>query len=87
MADKLKAARVANALAITAGIVSIVCALLLAIAPQSMTNFFGAIFHGLDISQIEISLTWGRTILGTVVAIFLAWIFGWLYAKIYNKIG
>ncbi len=86
MADKLKPARVANALAITAGIVSIVCALLLAIAPQFSMNLFGSIFHGLDVSNITVALTWGRTILGTVVAIVLAWIFGWLYAVIYNKL-
>lgn len=85
MVDKLKAIRVANALAITAGIISIVCALLLAIAPQFTMNLFGAIFHGLDISQITVSLTWGRTILGTIVVIVLAWVFGWIYAKIYNS--
>lgn len=85
MADKLKPSKVGNALAITTGIVSIVCALLLAIAPQLTMNLFGAIMHGLDISQITIAITWGRAIFGVIVAVVLAWIIGWLYAKVYNS--
>ncbi len=87
MDDKLRPVRIANALAIVSGIISIGCALLLVIAPEFITNLFGAMFHGLDISKIVVPLSLGRTIIGTVEVIFLGWIFGYLYAKIYNSIN
>ncbi len=78
--------RVSLSLAIVTGIVSIVCALILAIAPEGATKLFGSIFHGLDISKIAVAITWSNAILGTIVAIVAALIIGWLFAVIYNKI-
>ena len=86
MAEKLNAKRVSLSLAAVAGIISIVCALLVLVAPQATMNLFGAIFHGIDISQITKPLTLGSALLGTVEAIVLALIAGWLFAKIYNSI-
>ena len=86
MAEKLSAKRVSLSLAAVAGIISIVCALLILIAPQATMNLFGAIFHGIDISQITKTITLGGALLGTVEIIVMALIVGWLYAKIYNAI-
>lgn len=86
MADNLNEKKIAYSLAVTAGIISIACALLLAIAPAFTTNLFGAIFHGLDISKIAVQITLGGAILGIVEVIIFGLIVGWLFAAIYNKI-
>ena len=86
MAEKLNAKRVSLSLAAVAGIISIVCALLILIAPEEAIRLFGSIFHGIDISKITVAISWGNAILGTVVAIALALAIGWLFASIYNKI-
>lgn len=84
--DKLSVKRVSLSLAYVTAIVSIVCALLLAIFPEGSMSLLGSIFHGLDISQIAVAITWSSAILGTVAAIVLALAIGCLFAKIYNSI-
>lgn len=85
MNDKLSPKRVSLSLAYVTAIVSIVCASLIAIFPLGAVNLFGSIFHGIDISKIAVALSWQNVILGTIVAIVLAFIIGWLFAVIYNK--
>ena len=85
MGEKLSAKRVSLSLAITSGVFSTACALLIAIAPQFMIKFLGAIFHGIDISQIERTMTLSGAITGIIAAIIVALITGWLFAVIYNK--
>lgn len=85
MGDELNPKRVAMSLASVAGIISIVCALLILIAPEATTNLFGAIFHGIDISQITKPITFGGVLLGTIEFVVIALIAGWLFAVIYNK--
>lgn len=86
MADKLNVKRVALSLAYVASIVYIACAILIAIAPTTIVNIFGALFHGIDISQIASTPSIGRTILGLVEIFVLGAVVGWLFAKIYNKV-
>ena len=86
MADKLSTKKVANSLAITAGIFSLACALLILMAPVFTVNLFGAIFHGIDLSQISKTATIGSSILGIIEAMILGWIAGWLFAVVYNKL-
>jgi len=85
MAEKLSVKRVSMSLAVVAGIISIVCALLILIAPQATVNLFGEIFHGIDISQITRPITIGGALLGTIEVMIIALIAGWLFAVIYNK--
>ena len=85
MTEKLNAKRVSLSLAAVAGIISIICALLILIAPQATMNLFGAIFHGIDLSQISKTATLGSSILGIIEAMILGWIAGWLFAVVYNK--
>ncbi|MEK6915483.1 MAG: DUF5676 family membrane protein [Nanoarchaeota archaeon] len=86
MTDKLSPKRTANALAVTAGIVSLVCYILILITPSGTVSLFGAIFHGIDLSQIAVEpASVGSGILGVIEVIILGWIIGWLFAKIYNK--
>lgn len=86
MADKLNAKRVGLSLAYVASIIYIVCAIAIAIAPQFIVNVFGALFHGVDISQISTTPTLGRTILGLVEIFVLGYVAGWLFVKIYNRL-
>lgn len=84
MVEKLNAKRVANALAIVFGIVSLVC-LLITLIPGG-TWFLGLISHGIDLAKIEVTPSIGLGIVGVIEAIVLGWIIGWLFAKIYNSL-
>lgn len=86
MGDKLSPKKVSLSLAGVSGIISVICALLIAIAPQDTVRFFGAIFHGIDLSSITSQITVSGAILGTIEVIVIALIAGWLFAVIYNKI-
>ncbi len=86
MIEKLNAKRVSLSLAIVFGIISIVCAILIAVVPEGTLNLFGSIFHGIDITKIQTTMTFVGAILGTIVTILLALITGWLFAFIYNKL-
>lgn len=86
MAEKLNVKRVSLSLAYVTAIVSIVCALLLTIFPNGATKLFGSVFHGLDISNIAVAVSWPNALIGTIVAVVLALIIGWLFAKIYNSV-
>ncbi|MBS3092663.1 hypothetical protein J4466_04555 [Candidatus Pacearchaeota archaeon] len=86
MAEKLNPKKVALSLASVSGIISIVCALLIFIAPETITKLFGAIFHGIDVSKIATTPTLTGAILGIIEVIVIALIAGWLFAVIYNKI-
>ncbi len=85
MVDKLNPRRVANSLAITAGIFSLACALLILMAQAFTVNLFGAIFHGIDLNQISKTATVGSSVLGIIEVMILGWIAGWLFAVVYNK--
>jgi len=86
MADRLNAKRVGYSLAAVSGIVYLACAILVAIAPSWTVGFFGALFHGIDITQIaRTPVPLGSTVLGLVEIVVLGYVVGWLYAKIYNK--
>ena len=86
MAEKLSAKRVSLSLAAVSGIISIVCAVLIAIVPETTTKLLGEIFHGIDVSQIMKTLTISGVIFGTIEVVVIALIAGWLFAKIYNSI-
>jgi len=83
--EKLNAKRVSLSLAAVSGILSAVCALLIAVAPQFTLNLFGTIFHGIDLAKIPKVMTISDAILGTIEVVVLALIVGWLFAKIYNS--
>ena len=87
MADKLNAKKVSLSLASVSGIFSIVCAALIAIAPQATTSLFGTIFHGINISQIASPITLWGAVVGTVEVIIMSLIAGWLFARAYNSIN
>ena len=82
---ELNPKRVSLSLAAVSGILSAVCALLIAVAPQFTVNLFGAVFHGVDLTKIQKTMTLSSAVLGTIEVIVLALVVGWLFAKIYNS--
>jgi len=72
---------------IVAGIASIVCAILFWIAPAFTLNLFGSLFHGIDLSKITTTLSFGRFSLGLIVSVILGYLVGALFAFVYNKIA
>ena len=86
MAENLKPKSVGYSLALVAGIVYLACAILVAIAPTWTVNVFGALFHGIDITQIArtpVPLT--STILGLIEIVVMGYLVGWLFGAVYNK--
>ena len=87
MAEKMKPKAAGYALASVAGIVSLVCILLVVVARDFTINLFGAIFHGIDLSQIAAdNITISSAVLGFVEVVVIGFILGWLFAAIYNKL-
>lgn len=86
--EKLKPKAVGYALAGVAGIVSLACLVLVVIAKGLATSLFGAIFHGIDISQITAdNITIISAVIGFVEVIVIGFISGWLFAVIYNRLS
>ena len=86
MAENLKPKSVGYSLALVAGIVYLACAILVALAPTWTVNVFGALFHGIDITQIArtpVPLT--STILGLIEIVVMGYLVGWLFGAVYNK--
>ena len=84
MAEKLNPKIVSFSLAGVSGILSIICAVLIAIAPQATLNFFGSIFHGMNITKIAQPITILGVLTGLIAVIIISLITGWLFAVIYN---
>ena len=87
MKNKLSPRRVSLTLGSMSFIFSVVCLLLIAISPVIMIKLFGSIFHGIDITQITMPISWGNAILGVIVVTIMGLITGWLFTIIYNKFG
>lgn len=84
MANKLNPRVVSFSLVIVSAILSLVCALLLAVAPEAGLKFFGSIFHGIDTTKIATSVTVSGVLTGLVAIVIVALVTGWLFAVIYN---
>lgn len=76
------------ALALTFGIISVICLLLILIAPAFALNLFSSFVHGIDFTKVAITPSIsGRTLLGFMVAIAGGYLTGVIFAVIYNKIA
>ena len=83
---KLDPKSAASALALTAGIVSVICAILVAIAPDFLFSLANAWFHGIDLVKIQsANLTVGNFIFGLIGIMTAGWLAGYLFAVIYNS--
>lgn len=74
------------ALALTFGIISIVCLSLVLIAPSFALSLFSSFMHGIDLTKIAITPSLGgRTLLGLIIAVVGGYLIGAIFATIYNK--
>lgn len=86
MENELKPAKVGLSLGLVFAIISLVCAILVAIIPGSMLTLANNIFHGLDVTQIVKAISWASVIVGIIETFIIGFIGGWLFARVYNKI-
>jgi len=86
MVEKLNVKVVSLSLASVSAVLSLLCALLIALAPQASLKFFGSIFHGMDITKIAQPVTLPGVATGLIAIVIVALITGWLFAVIYNHL-
>jgi len=68
-------------------LLSLVCGLLVWIAPGLLIGLIKPITHGMDWDLIwKPSITFGSLILGLIDAFVLSYILAWIFAKIYNSL-
>lgn len=88
MAINIRAASYAAGIA--GGILSLVCAFFVAIAPQATLNVANSIFHGIDVTMIaKQNMTITSIILGVIVVAVISGatvaLFGWFYNKFMGR--
>lgn len=84
MTQKLHPAVVSLSLVTVSIVLSLLCAVFIALAPEFSIIFFGSIFHGLDISKIAAPVTISGVITGLVAITIVAGFSGWMFSAIYN---
>ena len=87
--DRLSPLRTGSALALTAGTVSLICALAVFLLPDGMIGFVNAWFHGLDLTLIKSNKPWtldefAYGLFGATITGFLG---GAVFALCYNLVG
>lgn len=68
-------------------IISLICALLIAIAPEPMLKFFGSMFHGVDISKISSSITLSGVLTSILAVIVTSAVISWIFVLTYNYLS
>lgn len=87
--NKMNPCAVGGALAITAAIVYLACALAVYLWPGGTLEFFNAWFHGLDLNALKTTkpFTFGTLLYGLGSAAVTAFLAGAVFAVSYNLIG
>ncbi len=83
---KFNSKAIALSFGIMAGLVSIICGLLLLIAPDfafTLANYFT---HGMDLAKISKPATVSGVLTGTIMIIALSYIIAYIFAEIYNRL-
>jgi len=80
----LESKKFAFALAQAAGIVYVVCAALVAVAPSVAWKMAGWISHMTNLEVLGRGLTFGGFLLGLVQVVIYAYVSGWLFSALYN---
>jgi len=89
MTEKLNVKVVSITLAVTAGVVYLICALFYWLLPKQATAYFRDVFHGIDIDLIlrQTPIPLGDTVTGFIEIIISALIIGALFALIFNSLS
>lgn len=75
----------ANAMAVTVGVIYIVCVVSVVLLPGLAMTVAQSWFHGLDLSKISaFNVTLGSFILGLITSTAGSWLIGYIFASAYN---
>ena len=86
----LNPVRIGLALAVTAGLLNVACALLVAMVPEPMINTFQTWWHGIDVTPLALTpppMSLVGIVTGVVTLMLAAFASGWLFATLYNALG
>ena len=82
--------RIGLTLALTAGLLSLACAMLVALSPEGMVNIFQSWWHGLDVTRLAVDappMTWTGVASGLFSLMVFAFLAGSLFGYVYNLVG
>lgn len=83
----LKEVPFANAMGVVMGVFYIVCAALVALAPEFFRGIADSWVHGYDLSAIPVGgVTFGGFLWGLITAVVISWLFAYFLAWTYNKL-
>ena len=84
--DKVNTLGAGVALAATLALISALCAVAFALAPDATLDFFGAFMHGLDLKSVKAAapLSFGRVLYGIIGLSVVGFIAGFVFAWTYN---
>lgn len=76
---------VGKTLAITVGILYILCAIAYVVVPKVTTDLFVYMFHGLNVKSLLTPIEFLPTIIGLVVTLVYSYIAGAIFAVVWNR--
>ena len=82
--DRLNPKMVSLSLAAVSALLSLLCAMSIALAPDFSMRFFGSIFHAIDLTKIAAPMTLSGVATGLLAITVSAFVAGWLFATTYN---
>ena len=87
--NRLNPWRTGSALALTAALISVLCALAVYLFPQGTVDFVNSWTHGLDLTVLKSDRPWtlGGVVYGVINVALIGFISGALYAWCYNLAG
>jgi hypothetical protein len=87
--DKVNTLGAGIALAATLALISALCAVAFALAPDATLDFFSAFMHGLDLKSVKsaVPLSLGRVLYGVIGLSIIGLIAGFVFAWMYNVIS
>ncbi len=88
--NDLNPVRIGLALAMTAGLLNVLCAVLVAMVPEVMINTFQTWWHAIDVTPLAVTpppMSLVSVVTGVVTLMLSAFAGGWLFATLYNALG
>ena len=87
--DKLNPCRVGSATALTAAVISVVCAAAVYLFPQGTVDFVNSWMHGMDLTMLKSDKPWtlGGMVYGLFNITLAGFLAGVLFAACYNLVG
>jgi len=85
MANKLSERGIALASAVLTAISYIICFAIVLIFKESSLKFFNLFFHGIDLTSLATIPNITNGIIGLIISVIVAYVYGWIFAAVYNK--